>query len=369
MSVFKVKKSPYYQFDFVLRGHRIYGSTECTVRKEAEKFEAVEREKARELVKAIRRSKVSLLIDDVAARLWNEQAQYDADPEATETNFARLVDYFGKTRLLTEIDHAAAKKMVAWRRGHRIKRRADAPLISNSTVNRSSSKVLQRFFSFAKAEGAQFDREPKWTELLLPEPEERVRELQEEEVVAFEDAMRTDYEPFFEFVRASGMRQKECITLRWSEVNFATRQIVRLGKGGRRVVFPITESIRQILFPLQGQHPECVFTYVAVYGNKRLGRMRGERYPLTVAGAKSAWQRMRDKAGVKDFRFHDYRHDFGTKLLRETGNLKLVQKALNHRDIKSTLRYAHVLDADVASAVEALAKSRKKSQTAARKAS
>ena len=368
MSVFKVKKSPYYQFDFVLRGHRFYGSTERTVRKEAEKFEAVEREKAKELVKAMKRSKASLLIDDVAARLWNEQAQYDADPEATETNFARLVDYFGKSRSLTEIDHAAAKKMVAWRRGHRIKGRVDAPLISNSTVNRSSSKVLQRFFSFAKAEGTQFNREPKWTELLLPEPEERVRELQEEEAVAFEDAMRTDYEPFFEFVRASGMRQKECITLRWSEVNFATRQIVRLGKGGRRVVFPVTASIREILFPLQGQHPEYVFTYVAVYGNKRLGRVHGERYPLTITGAKSAWQRMRAKAGVKDFRFHDYRHDFGTKLLRETGNLKLVQKALNHRDIKSTLRYAHVLDADVASAVEAVAKSRKKSRTAARKA-
>jgi hypothetical protein len=196
VSVFKVKKSPYYQFDFVLRGHRFYGSTECTVRKEAEKFEAVEREKAKELVKAMKRSKASLLIDDVAARLWNEQAQYDADPEATETNFARLVDYFGKSRSLTEIDHAAAKKMVAWRRGHRIKGRADALLISNSTVNRSSSKVLQRFFSFAKAEGAQFDHEPKWTELQLPEPEERVRELQEEEAVAFEDAMRTDYEPF-----------------------------------------------------------------------------------------------------------------------------------------------------------------------------
>lgn len=125
MSVFKVKKSPYYQFDFVLRRHRFYGSTECTVRKEAEKFEAVEREKAKELVKAMKRSKASLLIDDVAARLWNEQAQYDADPEATETNFARLVDYFGKSRSLTEIDHAAAKKMVAWRRGHRIKGRAE----------------------------------------------------------------------------------------------------------------------------------------------------------------------------------------------------------------------------------------------------
>jgi site-specific recombinase XerD len=73
-----------------------------------------------------------------------------------------------------------------------------------------------------------------------------------------------------------------------------------------------------------------------------------------------AWQRLREVAGVKDFRLHDFRHDFGTKLLRETGNLKLVQKALNYRDIKSTLRYAHVLDQDVAAAVEAVAKSRKK---------
>lgn len=75
---------------------------------------------------------------------------------------------------------------------------------------------------------------------------------------------------------------------------------------------------------------------------------------------------MRARAGVQDFRFHDFRHDFGTKVLRETGNLKLVQKALNHRDIKSTLRYAHVLDEDIAAAVERVAKSRKKSRTALR---
>jgi integrase len=315
----------------------------------------------------MKRSAASLLIDDVADRLWKEQGQYDADPDATETNLARLVNYFGKAKPLTEIDHTAAKKLVAWRRGHRIKGRKDAPLISNSTVNRSTTKVLQRLFSFAKAEGAEFKNEPNWTELLLAEPQERVRELQDDEAAALDEAMRADYEPFFDFVRASGLRQKECITLKWSEVNFSTRQIVRTGKGGRRVVFPITETIREILFPVQGHHPEYVFTYRAIYGNKLLGRVRGKRYPLTISGAKSAWYRMRSKAGVKDFRFHDYRHDFGTKLLRETGNLKLVQKALNHRDIKSTLRYAHVLDADVATAVEAVAKSRKKSQIADRK--
>ena len=181
--------------------------------------------------------------------------------------------------------------------------------------------------------------------------------------------MRDDYGPFFAFVRASGLRQRECITLRWSEVNFGTRQIVRTGKGGRLRTFPITNSIRAILFPLQGQHPERVFTYVARFGNKRMKIVRGERYPLTINGAKAAWQRMRAKAGVKDFRFHDFRHDLATKLLRDTGNLKLVQRALNHRDIKSTLRYAHVLDGDIAAAVERVAKSRTKSRTRLREVS
>jgi integrase len=368
VSVFKTEKSkPFFWFDFQLSGRRFHGSTRCTARKQAEKFEAVERERAKALIKATKRSKTSLLIDDVADRLW-ESAQHNADAEATEKNLARLIEYFGKTKLLTEIDHNEAAKMVAWRRGHHIKGRKNAPLISNATVNRSATTTLQRLFTFAKNEGAQFDSEPKWKELLLKEPEERVRELQDDEAAALDEAVRGDYEPFFAFVRDSGMRQRECVTLKWSEVNFSTRQIVRLGKGGRRLVFPITNTIREILFPLQGQHPEFVFSYVAIYGNKRLGIVRGQRYRLTLNGTKSAWQRMRAKAGVKDFRFHDFRHDFGSKLLRDSGNLKLVQKAMNHVDIKSTLRYAHVNDKEIAEAVERVAKSRGNSRVPLREA-
>jgi integrase len=360
-----------YQFDFQIRGHRFHGSTQCRSRREAEKVEAVERDKAKAQLKAMARSRTSLAIDDVADRLWTAEAQHDAEPGATMTNIARLVAYFGKTTQLTEIDHTKAVKLVAWRRGHRVMRRGkvkdDAPLISNATVNRSTIAVLRRLFMFAKDEGARFDHEPKWRELFLPEPEERVRELQDHEAEAIDDAMRADYEPFFAFARESGMRLKECVTLRWSEVNFGTRQIIRIGKRKQRIVLPITETIREIIFPLQGQHSEFVFTYVARVTNKRLGRVKGERYPLSYTGTKSAWQRLRTDAGVTDLRFHDFRHDFGSKLLRETGNLKLVQKALNHRDIKSTLRYAHVLDSDVADAMERVAKSRAKPRAIIRK--
>jgi integrase len=377
MSVYKDKRSLFYLFDFQISNRRFHGSTKCTNRKDAERFESLKREDAKALVKAMSRAKISMLINDVADRLWNDSARYDADPNATETNLARLIEYFGERMPLTQIDHAKAKEMVAWRRGNRVSRRGKRnrtemealPYITNATVNRSATKVLQRLFTFAKSEGAIFEREPKWHDLLLPEPAERVRELQEGEAAAFDHVTRADYEPFFAFARSTGMRLKECVTLRWAEVNFGTRQIVRTGKGGRRVVFPITDSIREILFPLQGHHVDRVFTYIAVYGNRRLGILRGARYPISYTGAKSAWQRLRANAGVADFRFHDFRHDVGTKVLRETGNLKLAQKVLNHADIKSTLRYAHVLDEDVADAVERVAMSREKSRSRPRKAS
>src|ERR1700722_555869 len=51
MSVYKSKKSPYNQYDYQTGGHRFHGSTECTARKDAEKFESVERDRAKTLVK------------------------------------------------------------------------------------------------------------------------------------------------------------------------------------------------------------------------------------------------------------------------------------------------------------------------------
>jgi integrase len=171
--------------------------------------------------------------------------------------------------------------------------------------------------------------------------------------------MRSDYEPFFAFARASGMRLEECL-LRWSEVDWTTERITKRGKGGKLVTLPITSTVRAILEPLRDHHPEYVFTYTAQ--RTREGRVQGRRYPITYSGIKTAWRRLRKRAGVTGFRFHDFRHDFGTKLLRQTGNLKLVQRALNHADIKTTTRYAHVLDKEVEAAMEAVAESRGKSR-------
>jgi len=139
------------------------------------------------------------------------------------------------------------------------------------------------------------------------------------------------------------------------------------GTGGKLITVPITSTIRAILWPLRGHHPEHVFTFVADHTVH--GRVKGRRYPMTYHGVRAAWWGIQRRSGISGFRFHDFRHNLATKLLRETGNLKLVQRALNHSDIKTTAKYAHVLDAEVAEALERVTESRKGSRTTIRKVS
>jgi len=373
MSVYKHKASPFYHYDFQLRGHRFNGSTGCTNKADAKTYERVERERAKQEVK--RERGISLRIDDVAGRYYLEVGQHHAGADTTYRDLMRLVEYFGADKQLSDITGSDVARLVAWRRGHRVTRhgkgRKDAdkaPLIANATVNRSTTEVLKKLFTRAKTWGVKLEAEPVWKVYFLGEPEERVRELHGSEADQIDVATRDDYRPILDFAGASGLRLNECL-LEWSQVNWDARQIVRKGKGGKKVVTPITSAIREILWPLRGDHETMVFTYVAKRTRRTEKLVKGQRYPITYSGLKTAWKRIRSAAGVTDFRFHDFRHDFATKLLRETKNLKLVQKALNHADIKTTTKYAHVVDDEVAAGIEAMQNSRKKSRTTVRKVS
>jgi integrase len=350
VSVVKDRRSPYWRFNFQISGRRFFGSTKATTKRQAEAVERAEREKARALVAAERVASTSLRLDDVAGRYWQEIGQHHAVAANTWKQLERLNEFFGNGKLITEISGDDVARLVAWRRGHRVERGGKrGALIGPFTVN-DTTEQLKKLFTRAKAWGVSFPREPRWKDHWLREPEERVRELIGDEGDRLDAATRNDYAPFFAFAHATGLRLNECL-LRWSEVDWGGRQIVKLGKGGKRVTTPITPAVREILWPLRGYHPEFAFTYVARRTLKGRGLVKGCRYPITYQGVKTAWRRLRSESGVVGFRFHDFRHNVGTKLLRQTGNLKLVQKVLNHSDLKTTTRYAHVLDSEVAEAL------------------
>ena len=69
MSVYRSPRSPYWHFDFQVEVIAFYGTTKATTRREAEKVEAAEREKAKaDVVAQLEAAKTSLRLDDVAGR-------------------------------------------------------------------------------------------------------------------------------------------------------------------------------------------------------------------------------------------------------------------------------------------------------------
>ena len=61
-----------------------------------------------------------------------------------------------------------------------------------------------------------------------------------------------------------------------------------------------------------------------------------------VKDVKRGFKAALDRAGIKDFRFHDLRHTFASQVIMRGASLKDVQELLGHRTMSMTLRYSHL---------------------------
>lgn len=65
-----------------------------------------------------------------------------------------------------------------------------------------------------------------------------------------------------------------------------------------------------------------------------------------------AWRSLTEIAGIENFRFHDQRHHFASRLVQSGIDLNTVRELLGHADITMVLRYAHMSPDRLAMAVE-----------------
>lgn len=172
----------------------------------------------------------------------------------------------------------------------------------------------------------------------------------------------------------SGLRLTECIELRVKDVDLERDHIlVRAGKGDKDRVTLLPQSLkpalRRHMNRLRVLHKQDVADRVPVWIPAALARK------LPGAGLEWAWaylfpskSRATDKITGKVYRqhvhesvlqravkeavrksgvakrvtCHTFRHSFATHLLESGCNIRMIQKLLGHKDLRTTMVYTHV---------------------------
>ena len=357
-----------YHYRFEINGLKFSGSTGTRDRREAERIEVRIRREAQEQVRATTaRTGQGLTFGEAVDLFWDQVGTF-YDGGSDKGTYRKTV--WSALQWLKQENGIAADMLLRDVGGKEIasaigRRRAETwrgQPVSNATVNRTVTELLRRIWLRSRDVWEEQVKRIEWDKLLLPEPEERVRELRSHEEPELLTMMRDDYLPAIRFLLKSGARKAEAVNLRKTDIDWTHGKITIHGKGraGRPKVrvIPLTSELHDILAPLKDHPTEFVFTYVAKSARRIQNTDRfteaGERYPITLEGLKTAWKRFGpSKAGITDFRLHDLRHTAATRLLRQTGNLKHVQKLLGHSDLATSGRYGHVTDDDLRDAMEA----------------
>lgn len=339
MSVYKRPGQTVYSYDFVYRRERFSGSTGCTTKRDAEKFEEAERKRvAGQQIDATK----PMSFKAAAAQYWNEVGSLHANEADTLRSLDWLEGQIKGHTPLSSISDATVAKLVAKRRGDGV---------SNATVNRTVTQPLRAILKRASKTWKQQVHDIDWKAHFLKEAQERVREASQDEEKRLMEAMRGDYAPALRFAILSGCRRAEIVGLQWKDVNFFTKDFTVTGKGEKSRVIPMSNALYELLWSLKDDHKTAVFSYICKRPGP--GQIKGQRYPITMEGFKTEWRRTLGRAKVENYRFHDNRHTAATRLVRASKNIKLAQRLLGHTDIATTTKYAHVTHDDLRAAMEA----------------
>ena len=133
------------------------------------------------------------------------------------------------------------------------------------------------------------------------------------------------------FALNTGMRQDEILSLRWAHVDFSRRtaMVVRSKNGEKRTI-PLNRGMCNMLSKKAEKQTESDYVFPSEAGSK-----------LDERNLRRAFYNALEIAGIEDFKFHDLRHTFATRLAQKGIDLYKISKLLGHKDIKMTQRYAH----------------------------
>jgi integrase len=132
--------------------------------------------------------------------------------------------------------------------------------------------------------------------------------------------------------RETGLRLSNVCHLTWKQTDLFKRCIeIEKTKNGKPVWIPMSESAYAELTQL---------SRVRDLKSDRVFMVDGK--PINRNWVSHVFKKTCLRAGVENFRFHDLRHDFCSRLIQAGQPLHVVAELAGHEDLSTTQRYAHL---------------------------
>lgn len=128
------------------------------------------------------------------------------------------------------------------------------------------------------------------------------------------------------FALNTGMRRGELFALKWGDLDVSKGIVTVNGLNCKTRNIPLNKRVLNVI-------PEKVSEYVFV---------NHKGHPLTQI--RRQWEWIAREASLGNFRFHDLRHSFASKLVMNGVDLDTVRELLGHTTLQMTIRYAHLSD-------------------------
>jgi integrase len=215
---------------------------------------------------------------------------------------------------------------------------------SNATTVRYMS-ALSHVFSVCVREWGWIEDNPVRKVKKPTEPRGRVRFLSDEERVRLLNACKASSNeflyPIVVVALATGMRLSEVSNMRYESIDFDKGRIsLDDQKNGERSIVPLVGFALQVVLEHKNKN------------RKDIGLLfPSKENPNKPMDIRFPWNQALKSSQIKDFTFHSLRHSAASYLARNGCSLIEVQKILRHKSISQTVRYSHLCEDHISSAV------------------
>jgi integrase len=294
------------------------------------------------------RARRAVLFEEIAADALVYSKEHKASFPGDRSTVGKLLPVFGKV----PIDDITPQTIKAY-----LDKRDD---LTKTTVNRyrgTISMIFQEAIRNGKAKA-----NPARMVRLHREDNSRVRFITYPEEAVIRAIIRERcpiHEPELTLALETGMRRGELYSLDWDRVDLDRRQLLLLKtKNGTARVVILTAAAVSALEELQKRrNPDSPKVCLTRYGEPMVSPRAWFELVMEEAVKKNS--------SLKDVTWHIFRHTYISRLVMAGVDLRTVQELAGHKDIKMTVRYAHLAPAHKLAAVDRLAEYRREQEKAA----